>query len=140
MKRCFAVLFALCLFAAERTPEARAWWSHIEYLASDALEGRRAGTPGHTKAAEYVATKFEQMGLKPGGSKGAYIQPVAMQVRLLDESVSSLELIVDGNARTIRLGEEANLGTRIDAPGTVEAEAVFVGHALRIPEANIDDL
>ena len=86
MKRFLLAIASFCLVASERSPEARAWWSHIEYLASDALQGRRAGTPGHTKAAEYVATKFEQIGLKPGGSKGGYVQPVAMQVRLIDES------------------------------------------------------
>src|SRR5262249_51235171 len=50
------------------------------------------------------------------------------------------ELILDGKPCPVKLGEEANLGARIDAPGNVEAEAVFVGHALRIPEAQIDDL
>jgi hypothetical protein len=68
MKRIVVVLGAACLFAADRSPEAGAWWSHIEYLAGDALQGRLAGTPGHTKAAGYVATQFVQIGLKPGGT------------------------------------------------------------------------
>ena len=140
MKRFTVILAAACLIAAERSPEAAAWWSHIEFLASDALEGRRPGTVGYTKAAQYVASKFEQAGLKPGASKVSYLQPVSMQTRLIDESKSSLEILLDGKSRNVDLGEEANLGIRIDQPGTVEAKVVFVGHGLKIPEAKIDDL
>ena len=79
MKPIAFLLGAACLVAADRSPEAQAWWSHVESLASDAMEGRRPGTPGYNKAAEYVAAKFEQMGLKPGGTNGGYAQPVAME-------------------------------------------------------------
>jgi hypothetical protein len=141
MKRFALTLIAAGLFAAESwSPDAKSWWSHIEFLASDALEGRRPGTAGYTKAAQYVASKFEQAGLKPGGSKVSYLQPVSMQTRVIDESKSSLEILLDGNPRKVRLGEEANLSTRVDQPDTVEAGVVFVGHALTIPEAKINDL
>src|SRR5207244_6356904 len=38
----------------------------IEYLASDALEGRRTGTPGANDAAHYIAGEFNREGLRPG--------------------------------------------------------------------------
>src|SRR3989475_8938604 len=38
----------------------------IEYLASDALEGRRTGTPGANDAAHYIAGEFNRFGLLPG--------------------------------------------------------------------------
>ena len=38
----------------------------IEYLASDALEGRRTGTPGANNAAHYIAGEFKRLGLRPG--------------------------------------------------------------------------
>src|ERR1700754_476767 len=38
----------------------------IEYLASDALEGRRTGTPGANGAAHYIAGEFSLLGLRPG--------------------------------------------------------------------------
>ena len=44
---------------------------HVEYLASDRLEGRRAGEPGATYAAGYIANQFAKLRLKPGiASKG----------------------------------------------------------------------
>jgi Zn-dependent M28 family amino/carboxypeptidase len=40
--------------------------AHVEYLASDKLDGRRTGTPGATEAAEYVAREFARYGLRGG--------------------------------------------------------------------------
>src|SRR6476620_4294259 len=37
---------------------------HIEYLASDKLEGRRTGSPGADLAAEYIAREFSRYGLR----------------------------------------------------------------------------
>ena len=37
---------------------------HVKFLASDELEGRRAGTKGAERAAKYVANEFGQVGLK----------------------------------------------------------------------------
>jgi hypothetical protein len=52
---------------------------HIEYLASDKLEGRRAGEQGATFAAGYIANQFAKLRLKPGvrGSNGkpGFLQP-----------------------------------------------------------------
>ena len=46
--------------------------AHISYLASDKLEGRRAGTNGEKLAGEYVSQKFDELGLQPKGSDGFY--------------------------------------------------------------------
>jgi hypothetical protein len=43
---------------------------HVEYLASDKLEGRRAGEPGANAAGEYVAAEFRKIRLRPGVSVG----------------------------------------------------------------------
>ena len=50
---------------------------HIEFLADDALEGRMTGSEGAKQAADYIAERFAQLGLKPvGESSGsaAYFQ------------------------------------------------------------------
>ncbi len=38
--------------------------THIQYLASDSLEGRYPGTAGDLLAAEYIANQFEDFGLE----------------------------------------------------------------------------
>lgn len=47
---------------------------HVEFLASDDLEGRGTATLGEVRAANYIAAAFQQAGLKPAGTKG-YFQP-----------------------------------------------------------------
>jgi len=44
------------------------------FLASDAMRGRGSATPDELIAATYVASEFEQYGLKPGLQDGTYIQ------------------------------------------------------------------
>ncbi len=46
---------------------------HVNYLASDKLEGRRTGTPGEEMAAAYIAEQMKAAGLSPRGSNG-YLQ------------------------------------------------------------------
>lgn len=46
----------------------------VVYLASDLLDGRETGTEGEKLAAQYIASRFEQIGLKPGGSNNTWYQ------------------------------------------------------------------
>src|SRR5215467_14635299 len=55
--------------------EGKRWWSYVEMLANDGMQGRQTGSPEHRKAADYVASQFEQAGLKPAGVNG-FVQPV----------------------------------------------------------------
>ena len=48
---------------------------YLEYLASDDLEGRRAGTRGGGAAGDYIAARFAKYGLQPVGTDGTYFQP-----------------------------------------------------------------
>jgi Zn-dependent M28 family amino/carboxypeptidase len=128
---------ASSLFAAGAQDGSR-WWSYVEFLASDKLEGRNTGSEGHRKAAEFVAAKFERDGLKPAGTQG-YIQPVKFNTKELDESDSSLVLERAGKEQKLELGEDAIIGTRVDPAPSVEAELCFVGYGLRVPDDRYDD-
>jgi Zn-dependent M28 family amino/carboxypeptidase len=52
--------------------------AHLEFLASDALNGRGSGTRDEQIAAEYVGAQFRRLGFKPGGAGGSYVQTVEM--------------------------------------------------------------
>jgi Peptidase family M28 len=138
------LLFPCCLPAADLTPmklskEGDRWWSHIQVLADDKMEGRNTGSDGYMRAARYVAGEFERAGLKPAGTNG-YFQPVKFSVTKIDESKSSLELVRNGRATPILLGPDAALSVRPGLANHVEAEAVFCGYGMVIPEYKIDDL
>ena len=119
--------------------DGNSWWKHVEFLASDAQESRNTGTPGHKRAAEYVAEHFKKAGLEPAGTAG-YIQAVGFKTRQIDESRSSLSLTRDGRTIPLTLGEDANFSLRIDPAASVEAPLVFVGHDLDVPEQQLNDL
>jgi len=130
-------LIAVSALAADYAAEGQLWWSHVQFLADDQLEGRNLGTPGFLKAVQYVETQFEKLGLKPAGTSG-YLQPVKFESRLITES--SLELLRDGAPETLTAGQDATLSSRGDPAPLVEAPMVFVGYGMQIPEANYDDL
>lgn len=48
-------------------------------LASDEMKGRGSGTAEYRKAAEYVAARFKQYGLQPGGDKETWFQEVELK-------------------------------------------------------------
>jgi hypothetical protein len=56
----------------------RRFQAHIDYLASDELEGRGIGSRGIELAAEYIAGQFEEIGLEPAGEDGTYFQTLQM--------------------------------------------------------------
>ena len=45
---------------------------HVEFLADDALEGRMTGSAGAKQAADYIAERFSQLGLKPVGESSGF--------------------------------------------------------------------
>src|SRR5687767_15105503 len=66
--------------------------AHVNFLASDALEGREAGTRGYDVAAAYVAAQFEAAGAEPAGDDGTYFHHVRFRTFLLDPSKSSFAI------------------------------------------------
>lgn len=46
----------------------------IDFLASDKMEGRLTGTKGEKLAADYITSRFKQIGLLPKGEDNSYIQ------------------------------------------------------------------
>ena len=76
--------------------------AHISYLASDALEGRRTGTPGEMKAMEYIKQQFEKNHLTPAGTNG-YIQEFTIDEGLqLKDDVNSFS----ANDKTLVLKDD----------------------------------
>jgi hypothetical protein len=136
----FTLLVAFAgLVLQDPAAEGKRWWSHVEYLASDALEGRDVGSPGFEKAATYVEGQFKAIGLKPGGING-YRQPVRFESRTLVPEETKLTLVRDGHEEELAARQDASLSARAELDGSIDAPMVFVGYGLSVPEANWDDL
>jgi hypothetical protein len=72
---------------------------YLTYLSTE-CEGRGTGQPGFFKAAEYIAARFKEAGLKPVGDKGTYFQNVPFTHYGVDVSQSFLST-EDGSAKVI---------------------------------------
>ena len=75
---------------------------HISTLAADSLEGRRTGTAGEIKAANYLAAQYQKLGLKPTGSYSSFIQAFDINE---GKSVASETYLKAGDA-TLQLKED----------------------------------
>ena len=76
---------------------------HVEYLASDDLEGRLTGSAGALEAGRYIAEFFSVLGLEPSGEDGSYFQSFEFTAgvrlgesnRLMDASGAEFEVNED---------------------------------------------
>ena len=128
--------------------------AHIEYLASDKLEGRRTGSPGANLAAEYIAREFSRYGLRrsigrdlPGmsileaDSPRRYMQefPYVAGVELGKANELSFSLANNASASKLSVGDDwMPLG--ISSNGRIEnTSAVFVGYGITAADLRYDD-
>jgi aminopeptidase YwaD len=124
----------------------------IEYLASDALEGRRTGTPGANDAAHYIAGEFNRFGLRPGlqiarpartrgENQARYLQPFPY-VAGVELGKNNLFFVNPGRADDMAqfmVGEDwMPLGFSSNA-SIKSAEMVFAGYGISSAELKYDD-
>ncbi len=114
---CLFVLAAATLFAAGSS-DGKRWWSYVEVLASDQMQGRETGSLEYRNAADWVADQLQRAGLKPAGTQG-FLQTVTFNGRKIVEPQSSLELIRDGRPERLKLGEDAVIWMGIDPAESV---------------------
>ncbi len=108
---------------------------HVTFLASDDLEGRRTGSKGIRKAADYILKYLTRAGLQPLGSKKDSFNHMF-------EFTGGVELVKHENRMILRghTGEDQafELGKdfrplAFSANGVIEGEVVFAGYGLTKP-------
>lgn len=113
--------------------------SHVEYLASDRLEGRGPGTRGEELTTDYLAAEFQKAGLKPGGELGTYFQRVPL-VRLATSPKSTLKAVSGGTTLDFACEDEfTGTAQTQNEHEQFTTDAVFVGHGITAPEFGWDD-
>ncbi len=113
---------------------------HIEYLASDKLEGRRTGEAGATSAAKYVADEFRKSRLKPG-LKTTFLQPFPYIAGVTLGADNALRIVPTASTPDNRMDAGINwmpLGYSPNAD-IAATEIVFAGFGVVSPESNYDD-
>ena len=113
--------------------------AHVEFLASDLLEGRDTGSKGLEIGASYVASQFRALGLEPGGTNGSWYLQVPLR-RASQAEQPSVTYIINGRPQRLTPGTDASIRPSLtDKSRSGEAGLVFVGHGLSEPAAGIDN-
>src|SRR5580693_8443744 len=136
------LLVAICAFSQQTAPvhfDGKTWWDYVKVLADDNMEGRETGSAGLQRAEAYIVDQLKQAGLQPAGTNG-YYQTAKFQSHQIIEKDSSLALVRDGKVEPLSLGEDAFFNARADLAPELQAQLVFAGYGLSIPEKNYDDL
>lgn len=78
LSTCVFLCLAFSLAAQQQDRNAAAEIrGEMEFLASDAMQGRGSGSHDELLAAVYLASQLRQIGIEPAGDNGGYIQNVA---------------------------------------------------------------
>lgn len=124
--------------------------SHVEYLASDKLEGRRTGEKGATYAAGYIADTFANYKLKAGivqtangRAKSNYLQtfPFVTGVEMADKgNAFSLDVSKNGGQKMTFTDEMSFKPVGFSPNAEIgDTAIVFVGYGIVSDEAKYDD-
>src|SRR6202046_5552810 len=132
------LIIVACTAQAAEHFDGNTWWDTVKEISDDKYEGRDTGSKGEHQAQEFIVGKLKSLGVEPAGSNG-YFQSVKLRTVEIDEPHCQLSLVQDGKAQTLTLGEQAYFSTRYPLAPTVDAQLVFVGYGLNIPEKNYND-
>lgn len=127
----FACLLALSCSAAAQQADPAMIRGHIQFLASDELEGRESGSRAYDVAAQYVATRFLQYGVLPKGVQGTFLQSVPLRAARLAASAPQLDIIgKDGVRKLAYLDDFVVGGSLVEDRSEVQAPLVFAGYGI----------
>jgi hypothetical protein len=149
MKKIVAVLslLAVTLHAQDRAPgndviTKQALKADLFFLASDNLQGRLTNTPGNRIAADWIAQRFERMGLAPGGPGESYFQPYDLMVATLgpiERNTLSITPAAASGPETRAYGADF-YPQRFSATTSARGTVVFAGFGITSPQVKHDDL
>jgi hypothetical protein len=116
-------------------------YADVDKLASAEFEGRLAGHVGYDKAAEWVIRRFKEMGVKPLGTDGGYLQKFPHPYTdVLDGCFVKLHCPQrSGEIVKEYLYVDDYIPGSTSGNGQIKAEAVFVGYGISAPELGYDD-
>lgn len=131
------VLLAGSAIAASVGGSPDSYREDVKFLASPALKGRGDGTPELDKAADFIARKFKEFGLKPVGGK-SYFQDFQLQTSARLGKHNELQLRAGGKKSNLKLKQDF-LPFSFASNGKVMAPVVFAGYGITAPEFQYDD-
>src|SRR5262249_29125453 len=113
---------------------ASRYFEHVKFLSSDEMKGRGDGSPELDKAADYIASQFRTLGLRPMGEENTYFQNFELTTGA--QLGPGNELQISGNK--LRINEDF-VPITFSNTARFEGPLVFVGYGITAAEHHYDD-
>jgi aminopeptidase YwaD len=110
---------------------------HVQFLASDKLQGRRAGTAAADEAANYIAKEFRSYGLKPASPDG-FLQRFTFVSGVKLGAQNRFQIKERDANRPYRVGQDF-MPLAFSSSEVAEGEMVFAGYGISAPELQYDN-
>jgi Tol biopolymer transport system component len=116
----------------------------VRWLADPQREGRGTGSEGAQASAEWLASYFRGLGLKPVGQATDFFQPFEFNAgeRMLPDANKLMLTLEEGEGTPTARKATRTMAADVDfrplsftENATVEGEVVFAGYGLSVPEA-----
>ena len=109
---------------------------NVRILSSPEFGGRLPGSEGYNKAAQFVANKFSELGLKPAGDE-KYFQNFNVEYNKI-ESPAIFKTIIDGDTSNYELGKDFVL-RGFTGSNKFTLPVVFCGYGISRADLGYDD-
>lgn len=117
--------------------DAGLYLEDVKTLAFERYKGRLSGTRELDEAAEWIAARFRELGLKPPPGS-SYLQQFAVTTNAQQGRANRMSYTLGGRTVSLKLGEDYTpLG--LSSNGAVSGPLVFAGYGITAPEYNYDD-
>ena len=104
-------------------------------LSAEDMQGRGTMQPGGDKAANWIADRFQKLGLKPLGDKGGYLQKIDFK-----ESAATSETTFKVGEETLAHGTDFAFVPMNNGNKDIGGEMVFVAYGIQAQSIKRDDL
>jgi Zn-dependent M28 family amino/carboxypeptidase len=110
-------------------------------ISSDTMGGRKPGTPGGERAAQWIVEQFKQIGLEPGNHGSWFQQVPTVSTALENSDTVKLEVSEGGGGQAFDFGKDMVAMTLQAKPHVAikDSDVVFVGYGVNAPEWNWND-
>ena len=130
-------LISVPLAAAADAAAAARYLEDVRVLAAPEMRGRGAGMPELDRAAEFIAERFEELGVEPAGSAG-YFQPLTLTTGAELGEENALTATNRRGANSYRVGEDWT-PINFSESGELSGNVVFAGYGITAEEHSYDD-
>jgi Zn-dependent M28 family amino/carboxypeptidase len=104
-------------------------------LSADEMQGRGTMQPGGDKAANYIADRFQKLGLKPLGDKGTYLQKIDFK-----EAIFAPETALKIGDENLKNGADFAIAPFSAGNKSASGEMVFVAYGFVFDKIKRNDL